>query len=310
MDNFNRALQTMDPATARLISSMLTKNLIDAETNRQILTPRHHHLAHLRQAALARANFLPSAPSPAAVLPAVPAARPQPLRPSPLDLTPTIGRSNSSGSSDFSRSNSGFSTSAMMSTPTHSSQSGMSTPPSQMSTPSSDCPPRLPRRLKTRKKRFNRASVKRRLQRVIKIDCDGDSSSSDDLTPAEMLRRDRKDILRPVMSFFDKKFLAPFNSPLWKMELKKTKGADGKTVMKKYPVLNLRLWQKLIRVLLKRIMGPAYLTNHNLTARFRFATKKIITKRRANHIQNYRLKGTHKRRRRCCTTTKCSHAPP
>ena len=164
MDNFNRALQTMDPATARLISSMLSKNLIDAENNRQILTPQHHHVAHLRQAALARANFLPSAPSPAAVIPAAPAARPQPLlRPSPLDLTPTIARSNSSGSSDFSRSNSGFSTSAMMSTPTHSSQSGMSTPPSQMSTPCSDIPPRLPRRRKTRKKRYNRASVKRRL---------------------------------------------------------------------------------------------------------------------------------------------------
>ena len=165
MDNFNRALQTMDPATARLISSMLSKNLIDAENNRQILTPQHHHLVHLRQAALARANFLPSAPSPAAVIPAAPAARPQPLllRPSPLDLTPTIARSNSSGSSDFSRSNSGFSTSAMMSTPTHSSQSGMSTPPSQMSTPCSDIPPRLPHRRKTRKKRYNRASVKRRL---------------------------------------------------------------------------------------------------------------------------------------------------
>ena len=130
---------------------------------------------------------------------------------------------------------------------------------------------------------------------MIKIDSDGDCSSDENLTPAEMLRRDRKDILHPVLSFFDKKYLAPLNSPLWLNEVKKTMGPDGKTVLKKYPNLNLKLWQKLIRSLLKRIMGPAYLTNHSLTARFRFAAKKIITKRRANHIQNYRLKGTHKR---------------
>ena len=222
MDNFSRAFQTMDPATARLVSSILSKNLLDSENGRQIVDQQRHHRGQLCEAALARSNFLTCAPSAAAV---IPAACPEPVRPSPLlDITPTIMRSNSTTSSDFSRSNSGFSTSAMLSTP-QSSQSGMSTPPSQMSTPCSDGPPRLPHHLKTRKKRQS----KKRLHRVIKIDSDGDCSSDEKLTPVEMLLRDRKDILHPVLSFFDKKYLAPLNSPLWLNEVKKTMGPDGKT---------------------------------------------------------------------------------
>ena len=153
MDNFSRVLQTMDPTTARLVSSLLSKNLLDSENGRQIVDQQRHHRGQLREAALTRSIFLTCAPSTAAVIPAASAACPEPVRPSPLlDITPTIMRSNSTTSSDFSRSNSGFSTSAMLSTP-QSSQSGMSTPPSQMSTPCSDGPPRLPHHLKTRKKR-------------------------------------------------------------------------------------------------------------------------------------------------------------
>jgi hypothetical protein len=43
------------------------------------------------------------------------------------------------------------------------------------------------------------------------------------------------------------------------------------------------------------MMGPAYLNSANLVARFRYAARKIVTKRRANHVQHWKNHKTHKR---------------
>ena len=175
---------------------------------------------------------------------------------------------------------------------TTASSDGMSTPPSQLSTPSSECPPL------SRNKRTPQSQESIRLAGAMNY-THGDRLADDmlwqdqTLTPQQQLSQDRRDILRPILNFFDP-WLAPRRSPLFIFEKKKQQNPDGTFSLKKNESLNLRLWTKLSRTALKKIMGPAYRNNHVLTSRFRFAAKKIICKRRANHVQHWRLFKTHK----------------
>ena len=241
----------MDKATAELLQRLLRDNL--EERNR------------LR---VQREQLLRSQLTDASTRAALQTPTPPPRLPDPTAVT----RSDSVlSNASLSRSHS----SASIATP----EDGMSTPPSQVSTPSDQCPPR-PRKslsLSTARSYTN-----------------GDRLTDDmlwedeSLTPQQQLRQDRKDILRPILEFFDP-LLAPRKSPLFIFEKKKTPNPDGTFSMRKNETLNLRMWTKLIRKALQKIMGPAYLNNHTLTSRFRFAAKKIVTKRRANHVQNWRL---------------------
>ena len=172
--------------------------------------------------------------------------------------------------------------------------SGFSTPPSQMSTPSTDCPSKPRRRYSV----VRREQVERLRNRFFSLSGEDDEygrSDEETMTPSEKLRHDRKAILKPILRFFDSPWLAPRQSDLFMHMKKKTPNPDGSYSFRKNETLNLRLWQKLIRRALKEIMGPAYLTNHLLTTRYRIAARKIITKRRANHVQSWRIHNTHKR---------------
>ena len=206
----------------------------------------------------------------------------QPVRPVQLQLEqqetpPQSGRL----STPISRSNS------LMS-----SSSGCSTPPSQK-TPTPTHPP--PIRQKQETYREYRARLHEELFGDEEQGYFGDDDDDEVLTPAEQLRKDRKDILRPILGFFDARWLAPRNSPLFTYQKRKTPNPNGSYSVKKYEELNLRLWARLIRRCLEQMMGPAYLNSATLVVRFRFAARKIVTKRRANHVQNWKLHQTHKR---------------
>ena len=202
----------------------------------------------------------------------------------PSRLPPPVSRENSLLSTpSLSRS---FSSTSMT------ASDELSTPPSQQSTPAEKCPPR-PRKSKAKRDRLRRLRVA--------MYCDDNDDYFDDvlqdseMTPSEQLSQDRRDILHPILSFFDARWLALRHSPLFKHEKKKTPNPDGSFSMKKNETLQLDLWSRLIRRALQKIMGHAYLNNHMLTARYRFAARKIVCKRRANHVQHWRLHGTHKR---------------
>ena len=123
-----------------------------------------------------------------------------------------------------------------------------------------------------------------------------DTENYDDLTisSTEQLKLDRASIIYPILEFFDAKWLAPKVSPLFKRGFRKASNPDGSRVKKRNEGLDLKLFGKLIRIALRRIMDGAYMNNHNLMARYRLAAKKIITKRRANHNQSWRINNTHK----------------
>ena len=176
-----------------------------------------------------------------------------------------------------------------------SSSSGCSTPRSQR-TPTPTNPP--PIRPKQETYRQYRARLHQSLFGDDETSYFGDDEDDEDcveITPADQLRKDRKDILHQILGFFDARWLAPFNSPLFTYQKRKTPNPDGSFSIKKYEELNLRLWVRLIRRCLEQMMGPAYLNSANLVARFRFAARKIVTKRRANHVQNWKNNKTHKR---------------
>ena len=168
---------------------------------------------------------------------------------------------------------------------------------SSFSTPRSNSgPPRCP----------SRPTKKRSLREIMFVD-DGleaefPGNDDDDLdhdpsellmNPAELLKQDRRDLLRPILESFDP-LLAPRSSPLFTFQKKKLPNADGCFELKKNEELDLRLWSKLIRSRLKEIMGNSF-RNSKLVSRFRHAARKIVCKRRANHNQSWRLYGHHKK---------------
>ena len=53
-------------------------------------------------------------------------------------------------------------------------------------------------------------------------------------------------------------------------------------------------FQKLVRVFLRRLLGEAYLNRHDLKQRYTLAIRKIITRRRSNHLQWWRRYNKHK----------------
>ena len=207
-----------------------------------------------------------------------------------LPSTPTLPRSNSAlSTTTLPRSNSVSSTSSTTTLPRSNSfpreSSSCSTPPSDTSP--KDCP-RLPK-----KKRMRRS----RLEDFYPDEEEDDEESEQQFETFkrfQTLAHDRSVILYPMLEFFDAKWLAPKNSLLFSRNFRKEKTADGFKVLAKREQLNIPLFNKLVRIALRRIMGDAYTHDRNLAFRYRLAAKKIITKRRANHKQSWRKKNTHK----------------
>ena len=278
--------QPIDASTAKLLHQLLAEDLAERKRVRRENEIRLQ--VQLRRQQLQQQQQLDRAGDPTTTLPQTPSRLPDPTTfvPSTNDaVTPTVSRSFSNASRS-----------------SHSS-GGMSTPPSQLSTPSSECPPRprkpssTPRKRRSQDRGYQRGLERTRLWQTMYSDGDrltDDLLFDDEMTPAQQLKQDRRDILHDTLAFFDK-YCAPRTSPLFVFEKKKTPNPDGTFSLRKNESMNLKLWAKLIRVLLRKIMGPAYLNNHKLTQRFRYAARKIVTKRRANHVQHWRLYGTHKK---------------
>ena len=125
-------------------------------------------------------------------------------------------------------------------------------------------------------------------------DLEASSDDEEEMTPAEQLRNDRREIIRPVLEFFDKRWLSPLNSPLFKHQYKKLPNPDGTFSLKKNEELVLKLWAKLIRICLRKIMGSAFINDPALVARLRQAARKIVCKRRSNHKFSWKQFGRHK----------------
>ena len=251
----------MDPATAKLIAQMIKDQLRGAMREQ----PQQH------QASMAQP---PMAQPPMAQLqqqPAMPAHHQQSqLQLSQLPTTQfqtpirqahNVDHLSLEDSAGLSRSNS------------HSSTSGYITPPSSSS---SAGPPPL--------RRYRQATH----DDFYQTDDDGP------MNPAQRLAVDRRRIRVAILQYFDANWLAPKRSQLFHKAFRKQKDSNGNLVRKKNEDMIIPLFNRLVRTALRNIMGQAYMNDLNLMSRYRLAAKKIVTKRRANHMQAWRLTGKHK----------------
>ena len=99
-------------------------------------------------------------------------------------------------------------------------------------------------------------------------------------------------ITRPIMEALDDKYLAPIESELFKRQLKKTRKPNGQRPLRKFKTMVMPLFRKLIRPIIRQLLGRLDTPNASqiYTKYYRTAIK-IVTKRRANHVQNWRLYG-------------------
>ena len=209
--------------------------------------------------------------------------------------TPPLSRSNSSlsrSSSSVSRCNS-FRTPSKNSSLSRSDSmtpsSECSTPPSQILIPRSDPPPLRHRGL------FDESD-----------DELGDDPPFIPATEEEIyqmnLQNKRNDnglVRKKVLKFFDAKYLAPRYSQLFCRRLRKAPLSDGTFIRKKNEDLRVSLFKRLVRRILRGIIGQmgihvgtnAYL---DMKSRLYLAALRVVKKRRANHIQSWRLHNKHK----------------
>ena len=100
-------------------------------------------------------------------------------------------------------------------------------------------------------------------------------------------------ITRPVMEQFDTKYLAVLETPLFKRMLKKARNPNGTRSLKNHKSMVMPLFRKLVRPVIRRILGRLETPNASriYTKYYRMAIK-IVKKRRANHVQSWRVYGT------------------
>ena len=189
--------------------------------------------------------------------------------PTPSQATPSLSRS----SSGISRSSSGVSRLS----------SGFSTPRSRNRSVS---PQGLPPQRKS--KRDSPA-----------LDLVSSESDSDEpqclgsITP-ETVTKDRNKVRKPVLGRLDAKFLAPKTTPLFKRFFCKQASSDGTRKKKKNKDMDEELFKHLVRPVLRRLLGHNSWRGSNLVNRYYNAAKFVCKKRRANHVQSWRLSGKHK----------------
>ena len=103
----------------------------------------------------------------------------------------------------------------------------------------------------------------------------------------------------PVLEKFDKKYCAPRRSPLFKRRFRKTRNPDGTRTLKKNPEIVMSLFKGLVKPVLRRLLSNLNLETvanpHDLFRRYFKAALKVVKKRRANHVQSWRLNSCHKR---------------
>ena len=108
------------------------------------------------------------------------------------------------------------------------------------------------------------------------------------------LAADVKRVTIPVLQALDSQYLAPLNSPLFRRMFKRTKNANGKRELKKNPDIVIKLFKRLVRPVLRSILGNAAVEDRSLLGRYYHAALRVVKKRRANHVQAWRLQARHK----------------
>jgi hypothetical protein len=178
----------------------------------------------------------------------------------PVLVTPVLQQSNVPSSDSLQRSSSGLSTDSTLSR-TSSGASVQSAPPRKRTLNFDD----LERSVTKKKRRRRRADPV-------------NNAIVDALT-------------RPLMERLDDEFLARPNSRLFKRQLKKTRNPNGTRSLRKRKTMVMRLFRDLVRPIIRNILGRLNTPNASqiYSAYYRVAIK-IVTKRRANHVQSWRLR--------------------
>ena len=104
-------------------------------------------------------------------------------------------------------------------------------------------------------------------------------------------------ITRPIMEEIDTKMLAPLESPLFKRFYKSNRVNGQRTLRRKYE-MDMVMFKKLIRPILRRLLGRFLLPVADQVAvysKYYRAAIQIVKKRRANHIQSWRVHGKPKK---------------
>ena len=105
---------------------------------------------------------------------------------------------------------------------------------------------------------------------------------------------DRKQISRAVLTELDNIYLAPRHSKLFRRVFKKARNPDGTRSYKQNADIDMPLFRSLVRPILRRVLGNAVATDRHLAMRYYHAALSVVKKRRANHVQEWRLKGESK----------------
>ena len=105
---------------------------------------------------------------------------------------------------------------------------------------------------------------------------------------------DKAVVTKPILQLLDALYLAPYKSSLFKRQFKNSFKGRKKRQLRKHAELDVPLFRKLTRVTLKRMMQAAENSSSELYSRYYHAAKQVVKKRRANHIQSWRVEGIHK----------------
>ena len=108
-------------------------------------------------------------------------------------------------------------------------------------------------------------------------------------TPSQ-LSKDKNRIRRAVLRTLDAKYLAPLNSPLFRRQFKVQPNPDGTHSLKKNPDIVVKLLKRVIKPVLRQIIGNVEMGQQQVLLRFYNAALQIVKKRRANHVQQWRQK--------------------
>ena len=115
------------------------------------------------------------------------------------------------------------------------------------------------------------------------------------------LARDKKAVNDELMRLIDMQFLAPFQSPMFYRKLKKS-SPEGRKILKQYEDIDLALFKSVTRHLRAKLCSrdlnrlrqkDPTLTADTLNDRYEEAMFVLAKKRRANHIQSWRIYKTH-----------------
>ena len=108
---------------------------------------------------------------------------------------------------------------------------------------------------------------------------------------SKYLPQDKAIVNDPILELLDALYLAPFKSELFKRKRVKMPDANGFRRMKKNPDIVMPLFKTLTKGTLRRLLALAGDQDSNLRQRYFYAALAVTTKRRANHIQCWRLNG-------------------